>query len=402
MTSLTTNIHNGLEYSNFTATEAEPFEKALKIVDRGIQLAQLITGTVSTPFLTLSSQLKDACTVLESVKIFGSIKMFIVPEKNGHYLLTNPDNSWQKCLDRVSLLAHNAFKFVKGLNKFGFVQLGVMAKNVIGQLPIFTLVMDSFIVASSAFSTWDTFAFGLPKAHGEASEAQAKLDKWQGRLAAIEYLKTGHADEAKKISDRYLKKFEEIDNKITSLTFDQIAAELKIAELQRPLSVEYQTTPELEETKAVLAEANKGLKQAEAAKNALLPYIELINNQEWKGLAAILEEKANRPMRIINQAWTDRKEDDAVSRVDFKIRKWEAMKTNAKINTNKAWISIANAIGKIVVVGMALAFSALNLWVLPSLIAINLVGNTVDAIGWTKFATTKFYRNVTVPNAIRV
>lgn len=401
MNSITTFVQNSLAYADFTAGDAEAAEKFAKIIYRQIELANYIFKNVSAPFLTFSTQLKDACTMFESVKIFGSIKMFIVPEKNGHYLLTNPDNSWQKCVDRIMLLGHNAFKFAKGLNKFGFIELGVMAKNVIGQLPIFTLVMDAFIVGSSAFSTWDTAAFGLPNARKEASKAKEKLEKWQGRLAAIEFLEIGHADEAKKFSDRYFGKLEAVNKKIDSLAFDAVAAEVRIAELERPLA-EYQTTPELEAAKAALAETNQNLKKAEAERDALLPYIERINAQDWKGLAAILKEKATLPMRIVNQAWKDRKEDDTLSRVDFKVRKWEVLKTNAKIDTDKAWIRIANAVGKIVVVGLALAFSAMNLWVLPSFIAINLIGTAVDSIGWSKFVTDRFYKNVTEPKAIRV
>src|SRR5262245_36587323 len=103
-------LRNGVEYAAFSATHAEPLEKVAKVAYRLIETLNVIFNGLSKPFLTLATELKDACTVFETVKVFGNIKLFVLPQKhNGKYLFNDPATSWQKIADRVTLLAHNAF-----------------------------------------------------------------------------------------------------------------------------------------------------------------------------------------------------------------------------------------------------------------------------------------------------
>ena len=401
MNNIATHFKNGLDYATFTASRAEPLEKAAKLIYRQIELANLILKNVSAPFLNLSSQLKDACTVFETVKIFGNIKMFIVRERNGNYLLTNPQNSWQKKVDRVTLLCHNTFKFVKGMNKFGFVQLGVMAKEVIGKLPIFNLAMDGFIIASSFFGAWDSIGLGIPSVHKKRDDANQKLEKWETRLAKIELLKAGDPNEGRLFSETYTKKYDGYTNLIDQLTTEVASLEAKIAELS-PCQEECQPSKELEAAQAKLSKIRKDLAKAEGDKSALEPRIEMIRNQDWKGLAQDLEAAAKRNVVIVNAGWKENAEDNKISNVDFKIRKYEAAKANAKIDTNKTWLKIANNIGKIAVVALALVLTATNFWVFPTFVAINVVGSTVDSIGLTKILTDEFYKNITEPRAFAI
>lgn len=394
-------LSKGLEYAEFTAKRAEPLEKFAKMIYRYIDLAGLFFGKVSAPFETFASQLKEACTAYEMVKVFGNIKMFIVREKNGEFLLTNSENSWQKKADRVTLLCHNTFKFVKGLSKFGFVKLGIMAKEVIGKLPIFNLAMDGFIIASSAFSTWDSVAFGLPKAFGKTADANESLDKWRKRLASIEWLKVGEPKECANVAQHYLTKFDTLNAKIESLTLQAATAEEKVAQVKTGLEA-YQITKALVSAENNLKKIQTELKQAEKARSAVEPRIELIKNQDWRGLAESLEANAKRQMVIVNAGWKEKPEDLKMSNVDFKIRKYEAAKENAKIETNKTWLKIANAIGKIAVVALAMVLTATNLWIFPTLVAIAVVGNTVDTIGWAKFVADEYYKNVTEPIAVAI
>jgi hypothetical protein len=278
--------------------------------------------------------------MFDTLKFFGSSKNLICPDEKGKYLLTNPENSWQKCADRVALTIHTGFKTFKGMNKFGFVSLGQMAKNAIGHLSIFQLVMDGFILASNVFGLWDSVKYGLPKANKKIKEASEKIDEWEQRPYAIELLKAGDKLELQTFQEHY---------------------EAKATELHKQL--------------------NKAEGKQKAAIQAKLEKIDSriakIAANDFAGLAVDLE-KANIPL---------------------KQKKWEVCQYNAKQEHTKVWIKIVGAICKIAVISLALVLIATNMWAAPYALSLLALGNITDSIGLTKIVLDKFWKPEPLPVA---
>jgi hypothetical protein len=398
-------LRNGAEYAAFTATHAEPLEKVAKVVYRIIESFNVIFSGLSKPLLTLATELKDACTVFETVKIFGNIKMFVVPnQKNGKYIFNDPDTSWQKLADRVTLLAHNSFKFVKGLSKFGFVELGVMAKNAIGKLPIFTLVMDTLIVTSSFFSTWDSVAKGLPKGRQDNKEAEEHLNKWEYRRAGIYFLKAGDSIVRAKFEMAFKKKAEDVATKLDEQKNIASSLEQKKATLSVELDAVEGIKPRREaairrelgeiETKSIVAAAT--IKKLENSGAKVAARLEKLEKGQFKELADELSAQAER-LYNVTRIVDGKEKTEKMSCVDFKLHKWTVKKENAKIEQNKTWLNIANAIGKIAVVALALVLTAVDVWIAPTLLSLFILGIVVDSIGWTKFMTAEYYKGKAIP-----
>lgn len=331
-------IEQGLEASAFIVNNTEPLEKATKITGRFIDAAKILRGGLSESMTNFNENLINASLMFDTLKFFGNAKNLVCPDEKGRYLLTNPENTWQKCADRVTLAIHSGFKTFKGLNKFGFVSLGAMAKNAIGHLPIFQLVMDGFILASNVFGLWDSVAYNLPKANQKIKEANEKLDKWQQRSYAIELLKAGDELELQTFKEKY---------------------EAKATELHKQL---------------LTAEGKK-----EAAIQAKLERIDSrmakIAARDFTGLAADLE-KTN---------------------IALKQKKWEVCQRNAQKESTKVWIKIASAIGKIIVVSFALTIIAANLWAAPYALSLIALGNITDSIGLTKILLDQFWKAEPLP-----
>lgn len=393
-------LRNGVEYAAYTATHAEPLEKVAKVVYRIIESLNVIFNGISKPFLTLATELKDACIVFETVKIFGNIKMFVVPnQKNGKYLFNDPATSWQKLTDRVTLTAHNAFKFVKGLNKFGFVELGVMAKNAIGKLPIFTLVMDALIVTSSFFSTWDSVAIGLPKARKDGKNADKHLNKWEYYRAGVSFLRIGDAIDRAKFETAYKHKAEKIANNLVKQRQDASTFEQKKAQLSAELEAVEGIKPRREaaikrelanlETKSIVAAAT--IKKLENSGERVAARLDKLEKGQFKELADELSASAERIYEV-TRIVDGKEKTEKMARVDFKLHKWTVVKENAKIEQNKTWLRIANAVGKIAVVALALVLTAADIWIAPALLSLFFLGMVVDSIGWTKFVTDEYYK----------
>lgn len=397
-------LRNGVEYAAYTATHAEPLEKVAKVVYRAIESLNVIFNGLSKPFLTLATELKDACIVFETVKIFGNIKMFVLPQKNGTYIFNDKETSWQKLTDRVTLLAHNAFKFVKGLSKFGFVELGVMAKNVIGKLPIFTLAMDTLIITSSFFSTWDTVAIGLPEARKHSKKADGKLEKWEYLRAGISFLRIGDAIDRAKFETAFKAKAERVVKKLDKHANKAAACEQKKAQLTTELKTVEGVKPRREaairqelaklETDSIVTAAK--IKKLENSGAKVAARLDKLEKGQFKELADELYAQAERVYEV-KRIVDGKEKTEKMACVDFKLHKWTVKKENAKIESNKAWLSIANAVGKIAVVALALVLTAADIWVAPALLSLFILGIAVDSIGWTKIMTTEYYKFKPLP-----
>lgn len=388
-------FHKSLEVAAHTVTHSEPLEKVAKIVDRVISALAVVFGTLSASMLDFGSRLKSSIIVFESLRFVGVMNMLVNPNpKTGKYLLTDPTTSWQKCVDRVTLAFHTAFKTVKGLNKFGFIGLGIMAKNAIGKLPIFTLAMDSFIIASSFFSTWDNIANGLSKPSEKIAKANKMLDKWEFRPTAIAFLKAEDEITRKYFETAYNEKASALKTKLAGLEKE---ARLNEDILQKTLELQKQEKssqlPKIAQEKIIVEcmEKSKALSlKIEGKQRKLLKTEERIYkiaSSNYKGLAEDLEKSSAK--------YLVKKTDGKIE--DLKMKKWEVYKANKTQERSKIWLRIANAVGKIAVVVFALTLTAINLWTAPFLLSLLGMGIIVDSIGLSKILIEEFWKPKPLP-----
>lgn len=368
-------FQKSLEVTAYAVDSAEALEKIAKIAERIIRVVGVLAEGLSTAVSNFGSQLKDTIIVFETLRFIGVLKLLTVPGPNGKYFLTDAANSWMKRADRVTLAFHCAFKTVKGLNKFGFVDLGVMAKDAIGKLPIFVLVMDSFILASSFFSSWDNIAVGLPKARKKIAEANAKIDKWEYRPTAIALLKANDEIERKFFESKYDAKAKELHAKIEGLEKKVRLNDDKLAKA---------------ETSDLTQEAQDKIVAACAVEKKKL-------NAEITKASAKLVTVDDRIAKIAARDCRGLAEDLEKADTNFKVRKWEVCKSNGKQDESKVWIRLANAVGKIAVVVLALTLTAVNVWTAPFMLSLLFLGIVVDSIGLSKILLEEFWKPKAIP-----
>lgn len=371
-----------MKVAAYTVSHAEPLEKVAKIIERTISIAEIVMGTISVAFSNLGKQLKDTIIVFETLRFIGAVKTLITPDaKTGEYFLRSAKNSWQKCVDRVALLFHTCFKMIKGLNRFGFVDLGFMAKDAIGKLPIFTLVMDSFMIVSASFGTWDNVLKSLPRARSTQKLANEKLEKWEYRLTDIDMLKVNDKSTCKHFESRYANKANSLHAELDQLEKNNRLNEDTLQEVL-DMKAKGETKLSVESQEKIIAECQK-VNTDNAAKKAIIEAklgkverrVSMIAENNFKELAEELEKKD----------------------IKFKERKWETVKANGGRDELKTWSRIANSVGKIAVILFAFTLTALNVWTTPFLLSLLAMGILVDSIGLTKILLEKFYDPLEMP-----
>ena len=361
----------------YSVSRSDALEKIAKITDRIIRFADTAFGSLSSSMTNFGAQLRDTIIVFETLRFIGVMNILLTPNKEGKFFLTDPRNSWQKRTDRVTLAFHTAFKMVKGFNKFGFVDLGFMAKNVIGKLPIFTLAMDSFIIASSFFSSWDSF-INLGKVNERLAEAKAKYDKWEYRPTSVAYLKINDEVELKGCEEEFNLKAKKLHDNQDKLEKEVRLHEDKLAKIaagdsKHPKAKQVKIE---KESTAKITELSLGINKIAGKIEKNEGRIAKIAERNFQGLAADLD-KAD---------------------ANFKLKKWEVMKSNAVQARTKVWFNIANAIGKIAVVTFALVVAAANAFaVVPVALSLLAMGIVVDSIGLTKILLTDLWTAKPVP-----
>lgn len=337
---------SALKVIGFAVENCEPLEKIAKITFRVSELAKLVLGGLSVTMSNFAKQLGDTILVFESLRFIGVMKLLLTKQRNGEYLLTDPKTSWAKCIDRVALAFHTAFKSVKGLNKFGFVELGWMAKDAIGKLPIFTLVMDSFILISCFFSGWDSATKSMPEAQKKLARAEEHLSKWEYRDTAINLLKSQDEYVRQDFVSKYTADIQKIEATIlekTGKTDDRSVVELKAAEVKL-----HKVSSRL----ALLANEN-------------------VDENNCKVLAEDLEKND----------------------INFKLKQWKLVKKNASNLETRVVFRIANSVSKIAVVILALTLVAMNVWTAPFLFTLIAMGIVSDSLGLTKTLLEEFLKD---------
>lgn len=365
-------IFNGLEVITFAVTHNEPLEKVAKITGRILTIAEVVFSGLSKALSNFQTQLTDTIVVFESLRFIGAANIILVP-KNGKYFLTDPANSWQKRLDRVNLFFHTAFKSYKGLNKFGFASLGVMSKEVIGKLPIFTLTMDSFMLGSCFFSLWDNIGINLPNARQELEKANRKIDKWESRPTEIAYLKANFENECTLFETRCQAKVVDLHAKLEDLE-KQVRLNddklLKASDL--PKKAQEKT---IADCTAESIKLTKEIEKIHAKQQKVEGQLSKIAVGNFRGVAEDLEKKD----------------------VIHKLKKWEVCKANAQQDQAKIWLKVANAVAKFSAIILALTLVALNVWTAPTILALAIVGGITDSIGLTKILAEEFWKPKAIP-----
>jgi hypothetical protein len=85
---------------------------------------------------------------------------------------------------------------------------------------------------------------------------------------------------------------------------------------------------------------------------------------------------------------------------NFKLKKWEVRKANAQQEKTKVWVRIANAVGKIGVVTLALSLLAASVIAAPvPAFTLLFIGTIIDSIGLTKILIEEFWKPKPLPKA---
>lgn len=367
----------GLDVIAFIVTHNEPLEKFAKITGRILSISEVILNGLSATFANFHAQLTDTIIIFESLRFIGATNL-LVSQKNGKFFLADPENSWQKRLDRVNLFFHTGFKSFKALNKFGFVSLGVMAKEVVGKLPIFTLTMDSFMLGSCFFSTWDSLGINLPKARNKIAEANSKIAKWESRPTEIMYLKANIESEC---------------------TLFETKCKAKAVELNARLE-ELEKKTRLNEDKLLKANSESHLpKTAQEKIISDCSAESLILSRDIEKVHKKQQKIEDRLTKIAVGDFISLAEDLEKKDVDLKLKKWEVCKANGKQEQSKILLRVANAVAKFSAIILALTLVATNIWTVPTLLTLSIVGGVTDSIGLTKILIEEFWKPKPIPTS---
>ena len=192
------------------------------------------------------------------------------------------------------------------------------------------------------------------------------------RAQSIDLLRVKDDIERSSFENRYRAKSVDYNHKI-----DQVALRLADAKIQLEDTAEMGVSPlsdkERDDVEANVKKLGKELAQLEAKKTKSEHRLQLAVDHDYKGLAEELSKKR-------------------ISGVGGKIQRYEVMKSNAEIKMNKSWLGIANSVGKIAVITLALALTALNWWSLPFALSLITLGCIVDSIGYTKIIYDEFVK----------
>lgn len=336
----------------FFVTKSEPPEKVTKILVRAFAILGELSVTLSRPMHNLVGNLRNSIVVFDSFKIFGATRMLVCPDaETGKYLLLDPKKNWQKKADRVCLFVHSSFKTLKGLVTVGLAKYGALAKNMVGQLSVFTFIMDSFIVLSAAFGAWDGLRV-LPKECKEADKAQNQFAKWEKRRVDVAVLSQNDEMQAIQMEQHYEKKIEKLTAEVEKLRQE---AQVLRNKGKDPVS---------NDAKIEKLEAKKAKYEALVKKIKARAYPEFV-----KELAAPIAKK---------------------------YYFWDVRKYNTTVKMRNTLFGIINAVGKVAVVTFALTLTALSVQATPWVVSLLALGIIVECTGILKIYYKEFNKPIKV------
>lgn len=381
------------EVANHIVTRIEAFDRTSKVIYRTISLAKLI-APIPVAISNLGIVLNKACDSYEATRFFG-LMAFLAPKKNGKYFyfFFDPKNSWQKCADRLCLVAHTILKLMNAAYKCKFTKLaGITAVKLVGHLTIFKFVMDGFVVVSSMFGLWDT-ALALRKEGKEQQESKDKIAKWdQRRIQVTNLLKLDSGVQSQDFIDEtkllFSQKINEQSNRLATDKQGLIAAQTALnSESVNELPKEKKETT-VADLKAKITKFSASIERAEAFKVKYKNRLEQIETKAYRNLAV---EMAGKEVSLESD---DRTIVDSINeKADLKNKKWSAVRDLLDASKVNHWMKVATCIGKIAVITLALTLTAINVWSPFVLVPLIGLGILADSTALTKIIYENFYLN---------
>lgn len=362
-------FHHSLRSGDKIAQRADAMDKTAKLTYRWIDLIEVLTNSVSAPVKLLSSRMKILSDMFEATRFFGVASVLTSQNHKGVYYLQNKRNSWQKCVDRICLLAHTAFKMINGGNRYGLCDLGPILPSIkiFGSLTAFKFITDGFMVISSFFGIWDS-ALTLKRTKEEMKTINYKIEKWEYRPLQSALIRKGNQVEigemktlcARKISSTSseMAKTQAELNKVNSSISSEKMAKMSPEERQRVMK----------ETSIKAKEISEKIAHMQIVKNKFEIRLSRLNTGDYESVANELDKK----------------------NADLKLKKWELMKNYAETQQTAHWLKIAASAAKIAVIALALSMIALGIWTAPWMVTLLSIGIISDSIGISKI----FYETI--------
>jgi hypothetical protein len=353
-------FYNILALGGFFTEGSEPLEKLFKNAQRGMEIISKVEWITHASLAALSVTCKSAIDVFESVRIVGVVQLLFTPQKNNQYFLFSPENSLQKKCDRVFLFAHTVCKNLRAMNKWKLIDLGHFGRLKIGtHLTVFHLLTDGLMIASSFFSSWDTWLKVNTIVEGEY-EINRKIDKWQDRPLNIARILQGDLIIHEKLQTELVDKIKQL----------KLEMELKYKELNVVNDL-FNKPPEEREAKSNLENESDNLKNA----------ITSLEVKLQKNQLRLHQVQTNNYKPFIKE-YTEK---DIIGKVSNmkKIREEEFMASSLDL------VKLASSISKMFVITMALVMTILNTWsTIPSVLLLS-CGIIADTFGLTKIYMEK-------------
>lgn len=149
-----------------TALEGDNASKTFKIVNTTIELAGLLGAAISPAVKECTSCIKDYINVHELKGVWKNMKQQLKGEKK----------RFTEVGAAVTLLCMQVMKNIQACAKWGLINLGIVGKYAIGNLPVFSLVTDGFALVSSGFSGYDNVV-DFAKARSKVANKADKMEK---------------------------------------------------------------------------------------------------------------------------------------------------------------------------------------------------------------------------------
>lgn len=382
----TFNIGKGLEASAFIVNKRESLEKVTKITQKMIEMGQLISRLTiqksSQALKVFSGRLRDTIDVFEAINIIERVEELCRRNHEGRSFFQV--NTWQKITDRLFLTAHSTFKTTGFLASMGLITLGKVGAVCIGHLPVFKLVTEVLVVASSFFGIWDNTNKVTKSKHNLKLLSQ-KIEKWEHRSDYLERIRAGDKVEITKLEQKYEKKsavaleeMQVLNKKLQKINFYIAALENPDTPVEAPLAQKLKTR---NATELLSAYAEKA--------HVISGKVALLALQQKKFDERLVDISSSEYQALADKL--------AVKDISYKIIVLENEKENASLALTKSWLGVAKGIFKIAVVTLALFLIALNAWAAPCLLTLLGLSIIHDALGLTKILHDQYVKPKRLP-----
>lgn len=428
--------HSIIEAGNKIVTKTDGTEKASKFVISVIetmQQAPFISGVVLAPLVILRGRLKAFTEIVSALAFLNRGKEWFTPDDSLEGTAEQGKRFWQsnkntkvkiwhtnitimpKIWNRACLTVSAAIDTAKFLDSMEFIRLGKIASFAIGRVPVLGLVKDTAVMGASVFSFWENCQklenssanySKVKKKHrawqavsdlnkpSKAVSVKARLSETKRKDAAINACKAYAAKKYSAEIQQRQDRFGAADAKVIKWTkYKKAIEEGRFSDFcnAKKESLKAKLVAAITKKEQVLHIAELELKQLKLAGETTPPQLE----EKVKTITKLKEEIAVLKKKLHNLT--------AMSEKDIALWKEEKLKVredNISTNRNKSWITIANEVVKLVLIGSAITSMALGVttlftvgsFVVSASLAITLMGLLANSIGITKFLYDEFHK----------